>query len=1126
MHLIPFRMSEAIVRVRKKVWIVIAAVCIGLSVYETPKVLFIWRHMRRLVNAEDIFKDDTDAKPALKEEIMSSDPEAFDILRFCITDPNDEELAVLAARYPQNEFFLAQLVDKTLIDANLVDSRAVLALTDRLIELNPENAHYRYLKGWAILNRPGESGREQDALEQFKVGNNLTDFSLPYDKYKARVDRLSDKVGFRPMKRQITLPSETGFYSDMGVFIPRSRGTYPKLDEGSFRSISAELSKAASRLIDYARTYGNLQSGWMLLQSVERVRLRELHLSEAEAQQVRFRLSQAMEISEVLGQYYLEMLNVRVDLLSSAAVLSVFTLFIPLIPLPLVWLFVIIVNRIRCRAQQTSVGIKAYILFFIGLCGMFCLLVSVTILNKRLPGRFLGGLVSIGTVVLVWILLWLLTRIRPVIHSRFRHARMWAAVICGIIWVIGAIVLVLVNCVWTKSLTDVTEWLEFLGGVLLIWFVFCVIIWVIAAYWKNLLGVIPYKWLLRNRFVQLMLVLILMTGITILLRNIPLAPLVSIFLTFLFVVLISTHISKNRFICLDGIRHFFGRDGDIVNTRTKMVRIMSPIMVLYLVTVLVTIHISADKCSDLDKLLNNPPSLYRTLPGATQEIYEKVLSKKYTADSNAPVHTTIKEDDGIPEELFLASPEDLSALISEREEANNPVREKLLIDVLRRGGHDVRPIILNSLKDPNSLDVLIMRAKWEDRTAKKQLEQIFEEKTAKLTEIVSQIRKDPNSIESLIIRMNWGDETVYMKINKILSSKIVNLSQRVRDVENESELRSELKTLLEMHSALPGYGTREERYQLKMPMLKAPYSSRYSNIFQSSRFHATSIRRLITDANMSELLEGAPQTKTGHEHLTTLFEIAEALAFVSDPQEAEARFSNLIDLVGGKWQDDSPPDLQHSESLLLKTWVGSYRVGLFYRYLEGVPKPYVTDLLKDFLQRRKMAHPYDDNEFLHVLSRAADRDLAEWVFNIVAESPPIRVSYVYLDDIPIGRPVHISEVQKLKRKKQTKNNSHKYLEPIYPYLSKESIPILLEHLGSNNEQLRAFVVWRLTSLGYEWPRERLDALLKDECWKVRLNALFACDADELEAALDDENGVVRVIAQILSQTQQNENSKL
>ena len=1106
-------------RLRTKIWIAIIVVCIGLSVYEIPKAMFIWRHTRMLVRNKDIFKDDTDAKSALKEGIMASDAEAFDILRYCITDPNDEELAVLAARYPQNEFFLAQLAEK-LVDANLVDSRAVLALTDRLIELSPENAHYRYLKGWVILNRPGESGREKDALKQFELGNELPDFTLPYDKYKRRTDRLLDKVGFNPLKRQISLPNETGFYWDMGVFISRLRGIYSKLNEGSFRSISAELSKAASRLIDYARTYRNLNSGYLLLQSIERARLRELDLSEAEAQLVRFRLSQAMEINEVLGQYYLEMLTVRMNLMKLALVAAIFKLFLLPLPFPFVWLFVIIVNWIRGRAQQTSVGIKTYILFLIGLCSMFGMLFLIAVLNKRLPGLFLWGLVFIGAAVLVWILLWLSTRVRPVVHSRFQRVRRWSAVICGLLWAIGAIVLVLVNCIWTKSLTDVTAWLVFLGGVLLIWFVLCVIAWAIVTYWKNLLGVIPFGRLLRNRFLQLMLILLFLMGTTVLLRPIPLAFLVSIFLTILFVGLISTHISKDRFICLDGIRHFFGRDGEIVNTRMKMVRIMSPILALYLVTVLVAIHIFADKCSHLDKPLNNPPSLYRPLPGATQETYEKVLSKKYSTDPHAPVRSRYKEDGGLPEELFLASPEDLSTLINERQAANNPIREKLLIEVLRKGGHDVRPIILNSLKDPNSLDFLIMRAKWKDRSAKKQLEQIFEEKTVKLAEIVSPIRKDPNSIESLIIRMDWWDETAYRKIVKTLAAKIYELSKRVRDARNESELQSELTSLLEMHSALPGYGTKEQRYQLKMPMP----SNRYSNVVQRSRLHATSIRRLITDANMLNLLEDAPRTKTGQEPLTTLFKIAGALAFVSDPQEAEARFSNLINLVGGKRQLDSPPDLQHSASLLLKTWVGNSRVTLFYRYLEGVPKPNVTDLLKDLVQQRQMVHLYDNYELLYLLSRAGDRDLAEWVFHVVAESPPIRDSFVYLGDIPIGRPIHISEFQKRKRKKQTKNNTHKYLEPIYTHLSKESVPLLLEHLDSGNEQLRAFVVWRLTSLGYEWTSEQVGTLLKDDYWKVRLNALFAFDADDLEKALDDENGIVRIIAQILSQTQQNKNS--
>ncbi|MBN2314417.1 MAG: HEAT repeat domain-containing protein [Sedimentisphaerales bacterium] len=86
-------------------------------------------------------------------------------------------------------------------------------------------------------------------------------------------------------------------------------------------------------------------------------------------------------------------------------------------------------------------------------------------------------------------------------------------------------------------------------------------------------------------------------------------------------------------------------------------------------------------------------------------------------------------------------------------------------------------------------------------------------------------------------------------------------------------------------------------------------------------------------------------------------------------------------------------------------------------------------------------------------------------------------------------------------------------------MSTESIPLLLDHLNSDNDQLRAFIVWRLTRLGYEWSRDRQRELMKDPSWKVRLNAVFALDPDELANALDDENAVVRIITQILHQAQ-------
>jgi hypothetical protein len=79
--------------------------------------------------------------------------------------------------------------------------------------------------------------------------------------------------------------------------------------------------------------------------------------------------------------------------------------------------------------------------------------------------------------------------------------------------------------------------------------------------------------------------------------------------------------------------------------------------------------------------------------------------------------------------------------------------------------------------------------------------------------------------------------------------------------------------------------------------------------------------------------------------------------------------------------------------------------------------------------------------------------------------------------------------------------------------------LLLEHLDSGNEQLRAFIVWRVTSLGYEWPGEQLDSLRRDGYWKVRMNVLFAFDKNDLAVFAEDENPLVRTVARMLIESE-------
>ena len=990
-------------RLRRKVWIAIIVVCIGLSVYEIPKAIFIWRYARTFSHTEEIFKEDKKAKSEQIQEILGSDPEAADILRYCITDPNDEELAVLVARYPENEFLLAQLADN-LIEANLVDSRAVLSLTDRLIELSPKNAHYRYLKGWAILNRPGVSGREQDALEQFELGNELSSFYLPYSRYKERVDILGEKLYISPIQWKAAEIKDRRVYSRCWNLVPSWKDSIVPMDKELLRRLSAAISRIGARLVDEAHDDFLVESGMFILMLTDSFRLQEFNLGENESEQARFRISQAVEIIKIVRNSDIDWGSAVIPMVTfgslATAVLCIF------LPLLIVWLFIIAINRIRGQAQQVSVEIKAYILFFISLCSMFGLLSLITVLKKRLPGGFLGGVLFAGAAIIVWTLLWLLAHIRPVDYSRFRRSRKWSGVICGLLWVIVTII-VIVDSNWNSYLSKGLDWLEFLG-IFLIWFVFCAIIWFIASYRQNMFRAIPYGWLLRNRFVQLILVLLFMTGITFLLLPVPLGPFFSVCLTILFAGLIATHVSNNRFIYLDGIRHFFGKEGEIVIIRTKMARLTGTSLIICWVTVLAANHIFAANFSKLNTIWASPLSRYDgPLPQATQETYERVVLGKDTGELSLNQPNEKLSEPYNTRYLYLASPEDISAIITERKSAGNPFTDNEIISLLKQCGYDVRSILLNEITDPNSIDIF-QKIEWGDKTVKEELEQTFEDEMATFSEAPTE--------------------------------------------EDASE--------------------------------KSP------------------------------------------SRLEKLLELAGALTYFSEPEEAKGRLSRLLMPVV-KITNEKPEKPGFFEGFISQTpelrlqarqrdyayerWKG--KVEQFFASLGKLPKTQATELFKSYLSQTQIINLIDEQDLdilIELIEKLADRELAEKILEIVIKSAPIEESY----DIPVGQAIKVSEAI---FPKHTKDASYKFLEAIYPHLSEESVPLLLEHLDSGNEQLRAFIVWRLTSLGYEWTSEQFGTLSKDDHWKVRLNALFACDTDDLETALDDKSGTVRVVAQILSQ---------
>ena len=462
-------------RVWTKVWIAIVTACVVLTVYEIPNAIqvgrFFWLMWKDCYTASG--KQNVPA--IVTDRLIAADPEAGDMLRYCLRysyeNPNMDELAALAEKWPQNEFFLSQLAEELTRDT-VTDSQAALVLVDRLLELNAYNAHYRYLRGGIFLMDPNRLGRPQAALEQFESGHRQPQFYLPYSKYKERVERLYEKASLFLERSRLRL-----FYMDLARYIFHSSQLRAKLDDNTFRDLSDSVVPIADRIIESAYDSETLLAGAALLADGQVVRLRNLDLPEAEAQQSRFRLARSLALMKIDGQLFASDVNAGFNF--------AWIVFVPLI---LFWtsmpfLLGIVGDFIQARLDRAkpkvcNVG-KAYILIDIGLFLILVLLVVLEFLKKRPEGELPTFLLVMAVLFASWGAMGL-SDIIPINLARLRRLRLWVAVLCGSLWFKGVVF-------WTAGSLSVAmpdhliDWLKYVG-ILLVWTVLCVLVWIEASY--------------------------------------------------------------------------------------------------------------------------------------------------------------------------------------------------------------------------------------------------------------------------------------------------------------------------------------------------------------------------------------------------------------------------------------------------------------------------------------------------------------------------------------------------------------------------------------------------------------------------------------------------------------------
>jgi len=88
------------------------------------------------------------------------------------------------------------------------------------------------------------------------------------------------------------------------------------------------------------------------------------------------------------------------------------------------------------------------------------------------------------------------------------------------------------------------------------------------------------------------------------------------------------------------------------------------------------------------------------------------------------------------------------------------------------------------------------------------------------------------------------------------------------------------------------------------------------------------------------------------------------------------------------------------------------------------------------------------------------------------------------------------------------------LTVVSPYFTIESVEFLKKGLNFHNDDLRAWTVWQLRRVGYQFTQEEIDKLMKDKSWMVRANATIAAPLTTKDLAKTDKNPVVNFIASL------------
>jgi len=929
----------------------------------------------------------------IPEKVRETDPEAAAVADYMLSfDMEVEQIAKLCLDYPQNDFLTYSLIS-AIVSEDALNPQIADLLVDTLIQKDPENAHFHYLKAYVRMHTT-PTNRFHEILQILEEAGSLDKFALPYDPYHQRIMVLLEKAKRSPdLNRAFSWTLEYMAYKQLLGKIWDHAGRAIRTKERDYGLALVQAGSAmGKKCVDNASNSLEFLISSSILGSMCATQLHHTNLEVSQyrdaracLRSIRLSLAQMIDDSRRLSAHTEKM---AIAVLLAVLVAVLFVWFLP------AYLLALISATIRKMPKHVKLGWTAAVLFPVALLCFFCLLVLVRYLTKGLSPLTTTvsdrdqnhSVLLLALIPLVaWLLIWLLSLVNP---SRKISYRFWKA---KLLFCAAFCIALIMSWIIVDPYSP--SWKPVFTGVLIAIGI-SIVLWLLLMYAWWLIKLMPYRWLMCNRIVQLSLVTTSLAGLFSLCASSWWSSGVSIvFIAFTAIILV--HPPSNRVPALVlGLKRLFGSSEETAIARRKILQLLAPYLAAFYVCVLVAVAFAAPMLRKTIAMSRRIEGLqdYRPLLSSDPQEYQEMLD-------NALEDETAGSVTGL---LNAVEPHDLPRLLSRiNKKPESTINDSDLRTAIEDCAPDALYAFVAFLERPDANDILIARAKAGDKTVEPKL-------WRRLWKVAKQVNIEASKPEDERRRNAW----------------------------------------------------------------RWPHPAR----------------------------------------LSTCFELAAGIAYITTPQEATDIFLKLI--------ENTDLELLQDDSVLGGTHD-------FFESLKSLPTSNATIVLKAYLNKTDYTDLQPGKRYFtleQAISYFADADIAERIFVIMSrtkltEKPLLDMFGSARKTKPVAQHPLAEAIDS--QLLWPHDAAPDFRRAIAPYFNSNSIPVLEEGLTHSDDNIRAYSIWQLTQVGYNWPCTEIQNFLKDKNWKVRANALLASPKDALKLSQTDTHSLVKLLADLLPRTSKN-----